>query len=303
MAREAVSSVPITRLCQVLEVSRRGYYRWVLRQQAPPTATQQGRLELAGAIRLLFHRYHERPGRRPMQGLLAQHGYPASVGRIDRLMRELGLQARRGRKKRLRVATPGPTPGLTATIRNHCLDADGHRDFGSTTPGSKVVGDITHLPTGDGPHYLATVLDLATRRVIGWAVAPVQDTTLTSTVLTQARQQGFLRADAIFHSDRGPQYTSHPFQALCGSLRVTQSLGATGVCADNAAAEAFFATLKGDLRSELSPAATAAAVLSWLQSWIEDWYNRRRPHRANAGQPPVTAWERLIQEKAAVSDP
>jgi len=295
--------VPITRLCQVLEVSRRGYYRWVTRQQAPRTPAQQGRLELAGAIQLLFHRHHERPGRRPMQSLLAQHGYPASLGRIDRLMRELGLQARRGRKKRLRVVAPGPTPALTAHITNHCLDGDGRRDFGSDLPGRKVVGDITHLPTGDGPHYLATVLDLATSRVIGWATAPVQDTTLTTTVLTQAWRQGFLTPDAIFHSDRGPQYTSHPFQAVCRALPVTQSLGATGVCADNAVAEAFFATLKGDLRSELSPAATATAVQSWLRTWIDDWYNLRRPYRANAGQPPVTAWERLTQEKATVSDP
>lgn len=238
-----------------------------------------------------------------MQHLLAQHGYHASLGRIDRLMRELGLQARRGRKRRVRTATPGPSPALTAGIANHCLNADGQRDFTSERPGMKTVGDITQLPTAEGPCYLGVALDLATRRVIGWQTAAGQDTGLTSAVLTQAREHGLLAPQAIFHSDRGSQYTSHPFQAHCRALTLTQSLGATGVCYDNAAAEAFFATLKGDLTSELPSSTPAAEVVAWVERWIEDWYNLRRPHTANHGLPPITAWDRRIQEKAAVTDP
>lgn len=303
MAREAETGVPVTRLCLLLEVNRRGYYRWLAQRQTPPTPRQQEREDLTGAIALLFFRNHERPGRRPMQILLRQAGFSASLGRIDRLMRGLGLQARRGRRWRHRGGKPGPSPALTAHITNHCLDATRTRDFQSTVPGRKTVGDITTLPTGDGPQYLATVLDLATRRVVGWATATAQDTTLTVRALSHARTQNLLVPDAIFHSDRGTQYTSHPFQQHCATLTVTQSMGATGVCYDNAVAEAFFAALKGDLRSELRPTTPAAEVQTWLAQWIDEWYNTQRPHSANHGLPPTTAWDRLVRAQSTVTDP
>jgi transposase InsO family protein len=288
-------------LCDLLGLSRASYYRWRQRQTAGPTPREASRIVLALWIVLLFVDNQERPGRRPMQGLLAQQGIHASLGRIDRVMRALGLQARRGRKWRQRRGNPGPSPALTAHITNHCQDDEGTPDFTSTIPGMKTVGDITKLRTGDGAHYLATVLDLASRRVLSWQLAPVQDTALTTAVVTQARTQGFLRPGAIFHSDRGPQYTSHPFQDHCKTLTITQSLGATGVCYDNAVAESFFASLKADLHGELSPTATVPEVRGWLQQWIEDWYNTRRPHTANDGTPPAVAWDDLLTAHSAVS--
>jgi transposase InsO family protein len=237
-----------------------------------------------------------------MQHLLAANGYHASIGRIHRLMQGLGLQARRGRTRRHRQRT-GPSPALTAHITNHCQDESGQQDFTSRTPGVKIVGDITQVPTSDGPRYLAMGLDLATRRVIGWKTASVQDTALTTMVLTQARAQGLLDAEAIFHSDRGPQYTSHPFQDHCDALTVTQSMGRTGICYDNAAAESFFASLKADLRSELPVPASAAEIDAWVAGWIDDWYNPCRPHTANGGQPPLIAWDHARRENAALTDP
>ncbi len=301
MAEEASPTRPVGRLCALLGLSRAGYYRWRQRQTAGPAPRDTTRIVLALWIIFLFLEHQERPGRRPMQHLLAQQGIQASLGRIDRVMRALGLEARRGRKWRSRRGKPGPSPALTAHIANHCQDETGKQDFTSDEPGTKVVGDITKVPTAAGSQYVATVLDLATRRVVGWAMAPVQDTALTIQVLTEAREQGLLRPGAIFHSDRGPQYTSRPFQDQCHPLTVTQSMGATGVCYDNAAAEAFFASLKADLRSELPPSATLAEVRAWLQQWIEDWYNTRRPHTANDGLPPATAWDRLISASSAVS--
>lgn len=241
----------------------------------------------------LFLEHHERPGRRPMQQLLAAQGVHASLGRIDRVMRALGLEARRGRKRRHRRKS-GPSPALTAHIENHCQDATGKQDFTSTIPGLKTVGDITKLPTGDGFQYLATLIDLASRRVLGWELDPIQDTALTAVVLRQASDQGLLLPEAIFHSDRGPQYTSHPFQAHCETLPVIQSMGATGVCYDNAVAEAFFASLKADLRSELSPTASVEEVQAWLRQWIDDWYNTQRPHTATGGLPPTIAWDQMV---------
>jgi putative transposase len=293
--------VPVTRLCTLLDLPRSGYYRWRNRPNVSLTRRELERQELALVIALLFHAHHQRPGRRPMQALLATAGYPCSLGRVDRLMRELRLQARRGRKRR-QVPRPGPSPALTAHIANHCLAADGTRDFASTRPGARTVGDITRLPTADGPVFLATVLDLATRRVLGWALAPTEDTALTGQALSAARDGQGLAPAAIFHSDRGTQYTSHGFQAHCAALTVTQSMGATGVCWDNAVAEAFFATLKADLRSELGPMAAAATVHAWVARYIADWYNDRRPHTHNAGLPPTAAWDRLISPKSAVPD-
>ena len=172
--------------------------------------SQQERQELALVIALLFQVHHQRPGRRPMQVLLQDAGYPCSLGRVDRLMRDLGLQARRGRKRR-HSPQPGPSPLLTAHITNHCLGADGQRDFASVQPGTRTVGDITRVPTGDGPVFLATVLDLATRRILGWAIAPSPDSDLTRQALSHARDRQVLAPEAIFHSDRGTPYTSHDF--------------------------------------------------------------------------------------------
>lgn len=301
MAEEASSRVPLTRLCALLNVPRSGYYRWRAGPAAPPSRRQQERQELAVVIALLFQAHRQRPGRRPMQALLATAGDLCSLGRVDRLMRDLGLQARRGRKRR-QSQRPGPSPALTAHITNHCLAPDGTRDFASTQPGTRTVGDITRLATTDGPVFLATVLDLATRRALGWAIAPTQDTDLTRQALSHARDRRLLAAEAIFHSDRGTQYTSHDFQAHCAALTVTQSMGATGVCYDNAVAESFFATLKADLGSELSPTTTATQMQDWIAAYIEEWYNDRRPHTTNAGLPPTAAWNRLVTRKAAVSD-
>ena len=301
MAEEASATRPVQVLCALLGLSRAGYYRWKQRQVTGPGPREVSRIVLAIWLLWLFLEHHERPGRRPMQRLLAAQGVHASLGRIDRVMRGLGLEARRGRKWRRRRGKPGPSPALTAHIQNQCLDAAGNRDFSSTEPGMKVVGDITQLSTGQGKTYLAAVLDLASRRVVGWQTAPIQDTELTSAVLIQARDQGLLAPEAIFHSDRGPQYTSQPFQDVCQTLKVTQSLGATGVCYDNAVAEAFFASLKADLRSELTPTTPAAEVQIWLEQWIEDWYNTRRPHTANAGRPPLIAWNQMAAATASVS--
>lgn len=301
MAEEATPTRPVIRLCAALGLSRAGFYRWQDRQTAGPGPREASRIVLALWLVLLFVEHHERPGRRPMQALLAAQGIQASLGRIDRVMRALGLQARRGRKWRQRRGKPGPSPALTAHITNHCQDETGRQDFTSTEPGTKTVGDITKLATGEGAQYLAMVLDLATRRVLGWELDAVQDTALTATVLHQASDQGLLLPEAIFHSDRGPQYTSHPFQGHCETFPITQSMGATGVCYDNAVAEAFFASLKADLRSELAPTASVAEVRAWLQAWIEDWYNTRRPHTANDGLPPAMAWERLLTAHSAVS--
>jgi len=283
---EQADLYPIIWMCRILDINRSGYYRWASHQQRPPTPRQRQTAQIRELIRTLFAASHGRPGRRPMHQLLRNQGCRCSLGLVHRLMAEQQLVARRHRRFR---GTTRPDPAArTKHIPNHLTTATGARCFASTTPGTRLVSDITYLPTRDGWAYLAIVLDLANRAVVGWAVRSRCDTELVRAALAMARAQGAVRTDAIIHSDRGSQYTAIPFQQFCQTHRIRQSLGATGVCWDNAVAESFFAILKGDRRDEpIFPNLTAAR--HWLFPYIEVWYNRQRPHGTNMGHPPLAA--------------
>src|SRR5205085_1949759 len=177
-------------------------------------------------------------------GLPADHrrAQPARGGLLGRAGRRSDARAGPGR---------GPAAGLQAHHRAgkepvaapDLLD----RDFTTTVPGQRLVGDITYLRTGEGWLYLATVIDLATRMVVGWQLAAHMRTTLVTDALAMAIDSGHVAGDAIFHSDRGTQYTSAEFAAFTSRNGIRRSLGRTGVCWDNAAAESFFATLKNEM--------------------------------------------------------
>lgn len=153
-------------------------------------------------------------------------------------MRELGLTACQPRAYK-RTTVPGEEPVASPDL----ID----REFTADTPGQRVVGDITYLRTGEGWLYLATVIDLATRMVVGWQLAEHMRTSLVVDALDMAIAHGHLDPGAVFHSDRGTQYTSAEFSRFCKDNRVRTSVGRTGVCWDNAVAESFFATLKTEL--------------------------------------------------------
>jgi putative transposase len=285
-------------MCARLGVSRASFYRWADARDRPPTPRVEWRRVLTTAITATFAETHGRVGRRPMRQLLAQQDVACSPGTVHRIMSEQGLVARRRRAwKRTTMKDPA---ARTAHIRNHCLDAQGRRCFASDAPGTRTVGDITFIPTDAGWLYLAVVLDLATRAVIGWAMGSQMPTELVIDALTMATRHRMVRPGAIFHSDRGTQYTAAAFQTTCQTLNVTQSLGATGVCWDNAVAESFFATLKADL-TEVGRFASHREARQWLVLWMEDWYNRRRPHTANHGLPPMTAWSHQHSAQDTVS--
>ena len=289
MAKEA-ATYPVTMMCEVLGLPRGSYYRWNAQRTAPPPPRVQRHADLTQAIIAKFAETNQRVGRRPMRHLLAADGIHCSAGTVHTIMAEQHLVARRKRAwKRTTVRDPA---ARTAHIHNHCLDGAHQRSFQSAVPGTKTVGDITYLPTQEGWLYLAVVIDLATRAVIGWALRPTQHTELIMAALSMARQHGYLAEGAIFHSDRGSQYTSHWFQDRCAELTVIQSMGATGVCWDNAVAESFFATLKSDLAAEVGTFPSRAAARSWIVRYIEGWYNRRRPHSVTDGLAPMVALER-----------
>lgn len=274
--------------CQLLGVPSSSYYAWRTRQhRTAPTPRSARHQALTARIVALHAASDGMLGRRSMHQLLRTQGeHGCSLGMVHRIMREQHLWARRHRRH---VVTTRRDPDATA-IPNRYLTPEGFRDFGSTVPGTRTVGDLTYIRTGEGWCYLYTVLDLATRAVIGWSLQRDPTTDGAIAALAMARDRGRLAPAAIFHSDHGTQYTSTRFQAWCRAAGIAQSMGQTGVCWDNAVAEAFFATLKGDLGPSHAYATRTEARCA-IVAYIEGWYNRRRPHSWNAGRPPLVAWD------------
>lgn len=238
-------------------------------------------------MKRVYDREKGKTGRDQIRFLLRNEGIRVAVGTVGSIMRELGLAAVRMRA--WKKTTDQDRDARTAHIRNHMLDVHGVRHFSSDTPETRLVGDITYLRTGSGWLYLATTIDLCTREVIGWAMGSHMRTELIVEALTMARDHGRLATTGvIFHSDRGAQYTSTEFQRWCAANHVTQSMGAVGVCWDNAVAESFFSHLKTEMYHQQSFANHLAARTAVME-YIEAWYNRRRPHRHNGGISPTAA--------------
>ncbi|WP_262364463.1 IS3 family transposase [Arthrobacter echini] len=244
------ATYPIAWLCRVLKVSRASFYRW--RNPAGPSPRMVRHDKLTTAINELYTKEKGRAGRDQLTLMLNTAGISVSAPTVGAIMRQQGLRAVRITAwKKTTVQDP---QAKTAHISNHMLDDHGARDFTSKVPGTRLVGDITYLRTGEGWLYLATVIDLCTGMVIGWAMAEHMRASLCTSALTMARDHGYLadrqKADieepgsekpgVVFHSDRGAQYTSQEFQAWCGGNSLTQSMGAVGVCWDCQAIDVGF---------------------------------------------------------------
>jgi putative transposase len=183
----------ITFMCALLRVPRSSFYAWTQRAE---TKTQARRRALAVAVAAEFEASRQTSGCRRIAAALNRRGLPCSVGLVADLMRELGLAAVQPRAYK-RTTLPGDAPQPAPDLLE--------RDFTATAPGTRLVGDITYLRTGEGWLYLATVLDLATRMVVGWQLAAHMRTTLVTDALAMAIDSGHVAPDAIFHSDRGTQ--------------------------------------------------------------------------------------------------
>lgn len=213
-------------MCRKLAVSRASFYRWTKPAGPSPTTVRHG--QLTDHVRRVFDAAKGKAGRDQIVHILAAEGIKIAAGTVGAIMRELGLRAVRMRAWK-KTTTTDPE-ARTAHIVNHMLDVHGRRDFGSAAPGTKLCGDITYLRTGSGWLYLATVIDLHTRMVIGWSMASHMRTSLIIDALAMARDHGHFNTagGVIFHSDRGAQYTSGDFQKWCKTNHVTQSMGQVG---------------------------------------------------------------------------
>lgn len=296
--RQEKAHYKIDWMCQQLKVPRSSYYRWCKPQE--PTPTQPRNKQLTEDVCRVYKREKGRAGRDQITTILDHEGIPVASGTVGTIMNKQGLRAVRMRAwKKTTVVDPA---ARTEHIKNHMLDADGKRDFTATVPGTKLVGDITYLRTGAGWLYLATVIDLATRMVVGWSMASHMRTELIVDAITMARDHGRLHPDgAIFGSDRGSKYTSGDFQKWCAGNKITQSMGEVGVCWDNAVAESSFSHVKAEMYHHHDFGNHMSARTSVME-YIESRYNRRRPHSYNQGLPParaLAAYQNQIEQAAA----
>jgi putative transposase len=190
------ATYPIAFMCRLLRVPRSSFYAWTNRAETP---TQARRRALAVEVATEFDASRQTSGCRRIAAALNRRGVECSVGLVADLMRELGLAAVQPRAYK-RTTLPGNAPVTAPDLLE--------RNFTADAPGQRLVGDITYLRTGEGWLYLATVIDLATRMVVGWQTAAHMRTALVTDALQMAIDAGHVTADAIFHSDRGTQYTS-----------------------------------------------------------------------------------------------
>jgi putative transposase len=252
-------------MCRMLKVPRSSFYAWRARVETPTAARRR---QLAIEVARVFKDSRQTSGCRRVAAQLNREGHECSVGLVADLMRCLGLAAVQPRAYK-RTTVPGEEPVVIPDLIG--------RDFTAPAPGQRMVGDITYLKTGEGWLYLATVIDLATRMVVGWQLAVHMRTSLIVDALKMAIDGGHVDADAVFHSDRGTQYTSAEFAAFCTDNHIRTSVGRTGVCWDNAAAESFFASLKNEMYYRYSFPTRARARFA-VADYIEVFYNRRRLH-------------------------
>jgi len=255
----------VTFMCAQLGVARQGYYRWLTQG---PCQRERTDTELTEQIREIHTRLHGHPGVRRVWAELVVRGLQVARKRVWRLMRAAGLQGRHPRAwKRTTVAGQRPidAPDLIG------------QDFTSDRPDTRWCGDITYVQTVDGWAYTATVIDLHSRKVVGYAVADHLRTSLIIEALTAALVTRRPPHAVIFHSDRGCQYTSREFANFCAENGVTRSMGRRATCFDNAAAESFFATYKKEL-IHTRPWNDVTEVRQHTFLWIEGYYNRHRRH-------------------------
>lgn len=273
---------PITVLCRALEVTPQGFHAWKGRK---PCRRWQDDQRLAVHVRAIFREHKGRYGSYRIRRELRTHAIFVSRKRVARLMRQEQLRGRRARprycsttdsKHRLPVA-----PNLLA------------RRFTASRPDQLWVGDITYIWTKEGFLFLATVMDLWSRRIVGWALEGSLHAALCLSALRMALRQRRPRRGLIFHSDRGVQYAAYEYRSELARYGISQSMSRKGNCWDNAPMESFFGTFKAELVHE-TDFSTRTEARSAAIRYIEGYYNRRRLHSSIGYVSPVDFERQLV---------
>jgi putative transposase len=270
-------------MCEILDVSRSGYYDWVTRDHE---SRQERILRLRIATQKAFDGSRCTYGSPRVFQVLKGLGYEVSEDTVARMMREMGLKAIT--KKRFKVRTTDSAHSFP--VAENKLD----QIFEASKPGEVMLSDITYIPTREGWLYLAGVLDLCSRQLIGWAMGDRIDRQLTIDALHMALRKQRTTPGAIFHSDRGSQYACYDFRDQLLAFGLTQSMSRTGNCWDNAPMESFFHTLKTEFVHHEKFVTRSEAKLKIFE-WIEVFYNRQRLHSSLGYKTPVAfAAEKML---------
>ncbi len=280
-------SFNINLMCKIFKVDKSSYYCWVRSGSIVKKVDEK----LNELVEIIFMQSRQTYGtRRIKDKLLQRYGFIVSRRRIKNIMKDLSLSVKM--KRRFRVNTTDSNHNLP--IAPNVLN----RNFSSFFPDTKYVGDITYIPTNEGWLYLATVIDLYSRKIVGWSMDDNMRTSLVNDALMMAIVKRNPSKGLLWHSDRGSQYASYEHKDLLQKHGIVQSMSRKGNCWDNAVAESFFHTLKTELiYHEIFE--TRAQANQAIFEYIEVFYNRQRMHSANGNLSPVEFEEKMLQIEIA----
>ena len=271
---------PVKLLCQTLQVTRSGYYVW---RECPESRRVQQDRRLFEQIKTIHAASRQTYGSPRIHAALRQQGETCGKHRVARVMRQQGLAAKHRRKFRATTNSAHDLP-VAVNVLN--------RQFTPAAPNQAWVSDLTYVPTGEGWLYLATIMDLCSRRIVGWAMDTTLETALPRRALTMALLVRRPAPGLLHHSDRGSQYASATYQQLLTNYGGIPSMSRKGNCWDNAPMESFFHSLKVEWLHDQT-FRTRAAARQAIFTFIEVWYNRQRLH-STLGYRSPEAYERMI---------
>jgi len=280
---QKAAGFPVNAACEFAGVSTTAYYDWAARRDQGPSAREQRDSEVLTEIRAI-HKAHPDYGAPRVTRELGRRGKPRNHKKVEAMMAANGIVARRHRRRRGLTKPDKSAPAIPDLV-GRLFDPD---DVDHTW-----AGDVTFVPTDEGWLYLASVLDLGSRRLLGYSMSTVADTdhVINAVAMAVAARGRCKMDDTIFHSDRGSTYTSARYRTTCVELGLRQSTGRTGSCLDNAVAESFFASLKKELgrRHFRTRAEARQAIFVWI-----NYYNQQRLH-SSCGYRPSVEYEQHLR--------
>ncbi len=272
---------PVSWMCDALGVSRSGFHAWLTRPRSNRSIRDE---ELLAAIRASFLRSDRTYGARRVWHDLLEEGYSCGLHCVERLMRQAAFRARPKRRQ------PPKDQGTRSVIAANVLE----REFEADGPNQKWVADFTYIWTAEGWLYVAAVIDLFSRRVVGWSMSDQMTSQMVTDALIMAIWRRGRPRELLHHSDQGSQYTSEPFQRLMADHGITCSMSRSGNVWDNAAMESFFSSLKTE-RVRRKTYRTRKQARADVFDYIERFYNPRRRHSTIGYLSPINFEERAMK--------
>ena len=255
----------VQRMCEVLTVSTSGFYAWQRRRQS---ARKMANEKLLSQIKKIYAESRQTYGSPRVHKWLVENGVSCGIHRVARLMKRDGIRAKGKRRYKCTTNSTHTYPVVPNLL---------NREFKSNIPNQKWIGDITYIPTGGGWLYLAAVMDLYSRRIVGWAMDTRMKQDLTLSALNMALAQRRPNAGLLHHTDRGSQYAANQYRSVLQQHHMQVSMSRRGNCYDNAPMESFFATLKAELE-HYGHYVTRRQARNEIFEYIEVFYNRQRLH-------------------------